>query len=163
MQRTSRRRRWLLVALCLTLTVPALAQSPDLFESAPGPAGQPTTPPPASAQPEPLPPPQQPAVPTQSVAQQWEGTTGIWHMRAATLAGRISGSIDCFWRGRWLGGSQFGGTVSEAGTVAAETIPLINWADRRITGILPTLAIEAINPALDPLCGNGFVQLQRRS
>lgn len=62
----------------------------------------------------------------------------------------------------WLG-SSFKGSIDGAGTVTAVTMEAMSgWADRQITGTLPTLTIAAARPDTKLSCPNGQVQLQKR-
>jgi hypothetical protein len=171
-----------LISLAMVVAGPSLAQTPDLFQSAPGPEPSPfqsspgpapvarptprPRPPPAEAQPAvaPQPAPAPPAV----VNQSWEGVTGIWHVKATITGQKITGRIQCYdqkksYWGAW--GPTFEGTIDTSGDVAALTAPWAPWVDRRISGALPDLNIETISntPSQYLNCPNGRVELKKIS
>jgi len=185
----------IIAAWALALWLPAAAQAADPFQSAPGPAATPSDqrtpfisdpgpappapatrrPPPRLREAAPAPRPEipQPVVvpvpaPPVVLNQSWEGTTGIWHVKATISGQKVTGRIECYRvkKGNWSGwGPTFEGTIDTAGNISALTAPWAPWVDRKISGTLPNLNIEAASSAPNtPLdCPNGRAELKKLS
>jgi hypothetical protein len=150
--------RLILTAVGLIAALPVSAQAPDPFEAAPPPTRAPAHVP----QPAPMPLLQQPVTPPPSVSQNWEGTTGIWHVKAAVNGQKITGRIECFLSGNWTDwGPTFEGTVDSNGNVSAQTAASAPWMVRKIFGTLPHLNIEVTSDYRRLNCPNGQVELKK--
>jgi hypothetical protein len=159
---TLERCRLILIGLDLVVAVPALAQTPSPFEAAPGPTAP--APHPRVTRPAPEPEIPQPALQPPRASQDWEGTTGIWHVKATIIGQKITGRLECRGlKGNWTGwGPIFEGTVDAAGNVSALTSPWGAWLARKISGTLTHLSIETTEISPNNInCPNGLVELKQ--
>jgi len=97
----------------------------------------------------------------------WEGTQGIWHVKAYIKNGRLKGWLQCYneklktWSGR---SPSFEAVLAEDGTFRALTQATrrsdgsAGWSERVVSGKFPEVQIYAIQPKVG--CPNGKVALK---